>query len=307
MNQIVVAALYQFVSLPDYKDLKPPLLDILHKEQVKGTLLLAQEGINGTVAGPRRGIEALKTFLAQDGRFENLEYKESFTDQQPFLRTKVRLKKEIVTLGVAGTDPTHKVGTYVDPENWNALLEDPETIVIDCRNKYEFEVGTFQKALNPETDSFREFPTFVAQKMDPQKDKKIVMFCTGGIRCEKASSYMLEQGFENVYHLKGGILNYLEKVPEHESLWNGQCFVFDDRVTVGHGVEVGDYDQCHACRFPITAQEKEDPKYVKGVSCPRCLDTQSEKNKHRAQERQKQIDLAKARGHSHLGSDTKAF
>tara|TARA_A100000171_G_C2125639_1_gene143346 strand:+ start:1064 stop:1978 length:915 start_codon:yes stop_codon:yes gene_type:complete len=302
MNQIVVAALYQFVSLPDYKVLRDSLYDLLSSYKIKGTLLVAHEGINGTVAGSRSGIDALVAFLEKDGRFNNLEYKESFASEQPFLRTKVRLKKEIVTLGVPGTDPNKKVGTYVDPENWNALLEDPETVVIDCRNTYEYEIGTFKKALNPGTDSFREFPEYVKKNFDPEKDKKVVMFCTGGIRCEKASSYMLEQGFENVYHLKGGILKYLEEMPEEKSLWNGQCFVFDDRVSVGHGVREGDYDQCHACRFPITEEKKKSDKYVPGVSCPRCFETQSEKNRRRAEERQKQIDLAKSRGQVHLGS-----
>ena len=303
MDKIVVAALYQFVSLPDYKTLRDSLLSLLLKHKVKGTLLVAEEGLNGTVAGSREGIDALQDFLKKEGRFNAMEYKESLAEKQPFLRTKVRLKKEIVTLGVGGISPHKKVGTYVDPENWNALLEDPETVVIDCRNNYEYEIGTFHKALNPETNSFREFPDFVAKNMDPKKDKKVVMFCTGGIRCEKASSYMLEQGFENVYHLKGGILKYLEDVSENKSLWNGQCFVFDDRVSVGHGVKVGSYDQCHACRFPLTQEEKKDVKYVKGVSCPRCADTQSAKNRHRAEERQKQIELAKARGSVHLGSE----
>lgn len=303
MDQIVVAALYQFVSLPDYKDLQPSLKNLLLKHEVKGTLLLAEEGINGTIAGTREGIDALQHFLKEDGRFNGLEYKESFTSEQPFLRTKVRLKKEIVTLGVEKIDPNKKVGTYVEADEWNKLLKDPETVVIDCRNQYEYEIGTFQGAINPETDSFREFPDFVKKTLDPQKNKKVVMFCTGGIRCEKASSYMLEEGFDEVYHLKGGILKYLENVPEEKSLWDGQCFVFDDRVSVGHGVEVGEYDQCHACRFPITETEKQSPKYVRGVSCPRCFDTQTEKNKRRAQERQKQIDLARNRGEAHLGAD----
>lgn len=303
MTQVVVAALYQFVSLPDYKDLQAPLKNLFAKHGIKGTLLLAEEGLNGTVAGTRAGIDALQDYLHQDGRFNNLEYKESLTTKQPFLRAKVRLKKEIVTLGVDSVDPNKKVGTYVEPREWNTLLQDPETVVIDCRNDYEYEIGTFHRALNPKTESFREFPDFVKKNMDPQKNKKVVMFCTGGIRCEKASSYMLEAGFEEVYHLKGGILNYLETMPPEKSLWDGQCFVFDDRVSVGHGVEVGDYDQCHACRFPITQEEKKSPKYTRGVSCPRCYDQQTKKNRCRAEERQKQIDLAKKRGGCHLGAE----
>src|SRR3990167_3390464 len=209
MEQYVVAALYKFVNLPDYKDLQKPLLDLCRLQGVKGTLLLAEEGINGTIAGPRAGIDAVKAFLEEDGRFEGWEYKESHADKMPFFRVRIRLKKEIVTLGVPGTNPNKVVGTYVEPEQWNELLKDPEVVVIDTRNKYETSVGTFENAIDPGTDCFRQFPEYVKNNLDPKKHKKVAMFCTGGIRCEKASSYMLDQGFENVYHLKGGILRYL--------------------------------------------------------------------------------------------------
>ena len=299
-HPIVVAALYQFVSLPDYEDLRAPLQTLMNEEGVKGSLLIAQEGINGTVAGTRGGIDALKAYLARDGRFTNLEYKESFADEQPFLRAKVRLKKEIVTLGVEGIDPNKKVGTYVAAKDWNALMADPHVTLIDVRNDYEVEIGTFQGALNPKTETFRAFPDFVKATLDPAKQKKIAMVCTGGIRCEKASAYMLEQGFEEVYHLKGGILRYLEDVPQEESTWEGSCFVFDNRVSVSHGLALGEHTQCHGCRHPLSAADRQDGAYVEGISCPYCADKEGI-NRARAKERQKQMALAKTRGVRHLG------
>ena len=251
MNQLVVAALYQFVELSDYRTIRAPLLDTCMRHGLRGTLLLAEEGINGTIAGTREGIDAVKQWLDADGRFERLEYKESLMDAQgvPFYRMKVKLKKEIVTMDVPGISPKMKVGRYVMPEDWNALINDPETITIDTRNDYEYEVGTFKGAINPETKTFREFPEWVADNLDPKKHKKVAMFCTGGIRCEKSTSYLLERGFEEVYHLKGGVLNYFEQVPHTESTWEGECFVFDNRVTVNHQLEPGVFDQCHACRI----------------------------------------------------------
>lgn len=271
--------------------------------QVKGTLLLAQEGINGTIAGPRAGIDKVLAWLKSDPRLAELDYKESYTDKHPFYRTKIKLKKEIVTMGVEGIDPLKVVGTYVQPKDWNELISDPDVFVVDTRNDYEYQVGTFEHAVNPHTTTFREFPDYVKENMDPAKHKKVAMFCTGGIRCEKSTAYMKEQGFEEVYHLHGGILKYLEDVPEEETLWKGECFVFDDRVTVNHKLEKGGYDQCHACRLPITEEDKASEHYQAGVSCPHCINQVSEAQRQRFAEREKQIQLAKERGEVHLGGD----
>ena len=256
VSRIIVAALYKFADLPDYKTMQPGLLELCIKHGLKGTLLLAEEGINGTVAGSRAGIDALMAYLHADPRFAGIEHKESTADTMPFYRMKVRLKKEIVTLGVQGINPNKKVGTYVAPEDWNALIADPDVIVVDTRNDYEYGIGTFKGAVDPQTKTFREFPQYVKNNLDPARHKKVAMFCTGGIRCEKASSFMLEQGFEEVYHLQGGILKYLEKVLATESLWQGECFVFDQRVAVGHGLELGNHELCHACRHPVSPDDK---------------------------------------------------
>ena len=299
---IVVAAMYKFVSLPDFKEIREPLLDFCKENDIKGTLLLAHEGVNGTVSGSREGIDALLGYLRADERLVDIEHKESYYEEQPFYRMKVKLKKEIVTMGVEDIDPNDIVGTYVEPKDWNALISDPDVVVIDTRNKYEYEIGTFEHAIDPETDTFREFPAYAKENLDPAKNKKVAMFCTGGIRCEKSTAYMKQQGFEEVYHLKGGILKYLEDVPKEESLWKGECFVFDNRVAVNHDLEKGQYDQCHACRFPITEEEKLSEHYIEGVSCPRCYDKQTEKQRARFEERQKQIRLAKERDESHIGA-----
>ena len=296
-----VAALYHFTRLADYEQLKAPLQDMCDLLGIKGTLLLAYEGINGTVAGTDKAISALLEYLRADPRLAALEHKESRSEDMPFYRMKVRLKREIVTMGVDGVDPNEVVGTYVDPKDWNALITDPDVILIDTRNDYEVEIGTFKGALNPDTQTFREFPQWVEDNRENLKKPKVAMFCTGGIRCEKASSFMKQNGFDDVYHLKGGILKYLETQPEKESLWEGDCFVFDQRVAVKHGLEESDYDQCYACRYPITGKEKKSPLYVKGVSCPRCHDTMNEDQRTRFAERQKQIALAKVRGEEHLG------
>lgn len=296
---IVVAALYKFVTLEDFNELRQPLLDVMLANGVKGTLLLAHEGINGTVSATREGIDGLLDWLRQDPRLADVDHKESYCDEQPFYRTKVKLKKEIVTLGVPGVDPNLKVGTYVEPKDWNALISDPEVLLIDTRNDYEVSIGTFEGAVDPKTTTFREFPDYIRANFDPARHKKVAMFCTGGIRCEKASSYMLGEGFEEVYHLKGGILKYLEEVPQEQTLWRGDCFVFDNRVTVRHDLSEGEYDQCHACRAPVSIEDRASEHYAPGVSCPHCWDSLPEKTRHAARERQKQIDLAKARNQPH--------
>lgn len=309
MPQYLTAALYKFVSLPDYKALQAPILAACESNNIKGTLLLAEEGINGTIAGWPKDIHNVLDFLRTNPLFENrfadLEHKESFAAEHPFYRMKVRLKKEIVTLGVAGISPTKQVGTYVKPEDWNALISDPDIILIDTRNDYEVDIGTFKGAIDPKTTTFREFPEYVANHFDKTKHKKIAMFCTGGIRCEKASSYMMEQGFEEVYHLQGGILKYLETMPEEQSLWQGECFVFDQRVAVKHNLEVGEYDQCYACRHPLSPDELQSPQYTPGISCPYCYDKLSSEKRASLTERQKQVILAKQRGEMHIGEKQK--
>jgi UPF0176 protein len=296
-----VAALYHFTSLLDYKNLKSPLSDMCELLEIKGTILLASEGINGTVAGTDIAVIQLIEYLRKDKRLKNLEYKLSKSREMPFYRMKVRLKKEIVTMGVAGVDPNRVVGTYVEPKNWNNLINDPDVILIDTRNDYEVEIGSFKGAINPDTSNFREFPAWVQDNREKLENKKIAMFCTGGIRCEKASSYMKENGFNDVYHLKGGILKYLETQPQKESLWEGDCFVFDQRVAVKHALKESDYDQCFACRYPITIEDKNSPKYTKGISCPKCHDSLTKEKQESFAERQKQINLSKLRGETHIG------
>lgn len=296
----VVAALYKFVALPDYVALRDALYQHLVLNKVKGTLLLAEEGINGTICGTREGIDAVRQWLDADGRFGGLSYKESFADEPAFYRTKVKLKTEIVTMGVPGVNPQHIVGTYVKGDDWNRLIEDPDTILIDTRNDYEVAIGTFKNAVNPNTTSFREFPQWAADNLDKTKHKKVAMFCTGGIRCEKSTAYLKEQGFDEVYHLDGGILKYLEEMPEDNSLWQGECFVFDQRVAVKHGLEQGSYDQCYACRMPLSQVDMQSDKYMKGISCPHCHDQLSDEQKASFAERQKQIELAKQRGEQHI-------
>ena len=305
MNNITVCALYKFVRLENFEEIKTPLLNVMEKNDVKGTLLLALEGINGTIAGSKTGIDNVLAFINADERLTGVSFKCSYHQENPFQRTKVKLKKEIVTMGVEGIDPNLTVGTYVKPKDWNALISDPEVLLIDTRNDYEVEIGTFENAVNPNTETFREFPEYVAKNLDKTKHKKVAMFCTGGIRCEKSTAYLKEQGFEDVYHLEGGVLKYLEEVPEQDTMWQGECFVFDGRVAVNHDLERGQYDQCFACRYPITEEEKTSEHYVKGVSCHRCHDKYSDEQRSRFQEREKQINLAKARGEAHIGGDIK--
>ncbi len=302
-SKIVVCALYHFVSLDDYEILEKPLLDIMLKNCVKGTLLLASEGINGTIAGDRVGIDAVLKWLKSDPRLLGLDHKESYDDNYPFYRSKVKLKKEIVTMGVEGIDPNRKAGTHISPREWNALITDPEVLLIDTRNDYEVEIGSFKNAINPNTTSFREFPKYVEKNLDPNKHKKVAMYCTGGIRCEKSTAYLKDKGFNEVYHLQGGILKYLEEVSQEDSMWQGECFVFDNRVAVNHALEKGNYDQCHACRLPITQEDKKSEYYQKGVSCPRCSHKLNDEQKVAFKERQKQIELAASRGEEHLGSE----
>ncbi|EGG94053.1 Rhodanese-like domain protein [gamma proteobacterium IMCC1989] len=301
-HPIVVAALYQFVRLPDYEALREPLLNKCSEEGIMGTLLLAAEGINGTIAGDRSSVDRLLAYLKEDERFSAIEHKESYYAEMPFYRMKVKLKREIVTMGVEGIDPNHIVGTYVEPKDWNDIISDPDVTVVDTRNYYEYAIGSFKGAEDPKTTTFREFPEYVEKNLDPSKNKKVAMFCTGGIRCEKSTAYLKEQGFDEVYHLKGGILKYLEDVPKEDSLWEGECFVFDNRVAVDHDLEKGSYDQCHGCRHPITEEDKLSEHYLAGISCPRCYDHQTPEQKQRFTERQKQIQLAKKRNQQHIGS-----
>ena len=300
--QYVTCALYKFVALPNYGSIRHPLLSVMTDNNVFGTLLLAAEGINGTISGRREDIDAVLSWLDQQPGLENIDTKESFDDEIPFYRSKVKLKKEIVTMGVEGIDPKQVVGTYVKPSDWNALISDPEVVLVDTRNDYEVEIGTFENAIDPKTKSFRDFPEWAKNNLDRNKHKKVAMFCTGGIRCEKSTAYMKEQGFEEVYHLEGGILKYLEDVPKEQTLWQGECFVFDNRVAVDHDLKRGSYDQCHACRMPITEQEKALDTYAEGLSCLHCYGTVSDDQKQRFAQRQKQIELAKARGEEHIGN-----
>jgi len=285
---LVVATFYKFVQLLDAAEKQSPLLLQCQSQGVKGTILLAEEGINGTIAGSRAAIDVVLSFLRSDPRLADLEHKESFAAVQPFDRIKVRLKAEIVTIGVPEADPNAQVGTYIDPHDWNAVISDPDVIVIDTRNEYEVSIGSFQGADNPHTRSFRQFPDYVRTHLDPAKQKKVALFCTGGIRCEKASAFMLAQGFETVYHLKGGILKYLEEVPTDESLWQGECFVFDQRVAVQHGLEAGTHEMCRSCGHPISEADKASPAYEDGIACPYCIDRLTEDKRSRQATRHQQ-------------------
>lgn len=308
MSNFTIAALYKFVELPDYQAMREPLQAFCEQHEVKGTLLLALEGINGTIAGPREGIDAVLTYLRNDPRLATLEHKESWSeDCEPFHRMRVRLKKEIVTMGQPNVNGQN-AGTYVKPEDWNALISDPDVVLIDTRNDYEVDIGTFRGAVNPETVTFREFPQWVqaqAQEgglLDKTRKKKVAMFCTGGIRCEKSTAYMKSQGYDEVYHLEGGILKYLETIPAPQSLWDGECFVFDERVSVGHGLVPGPYIQCRACRHPLSDEDRASAHYVRGESCPHCWDKITQEQRERFRERQRQVDLAEQRDEEHIGA-----
>ncbi|MES2541150.1 MAG: rhodanese-related sulfurtransferase [Pseudomonadota bacterium] len=298
---LTIAALYHFTRFPDPAALKPGLLQVCAAHGVKGSLLLAPEGINGTIAGPRDGIRSVLAAIRALPGCDGLEWKESFAQSMPFGRMKVRLKREIVTMGQPDVDPLARVGNYVAPSEWNALISDPETVVIDTRNDYEVAIGTFQGAVDPGTKAFGEFPEWWQDNRERFAGKRIAMFCTGGIRCEKSTNYLLGQGVNQVFHLKGGILKYLEEVPQEASLWQGQCFVFDDRVSVGHGLVPGGLKVCGACRRPVTAADQADPVYEDGVCCPACVDEYSPDDRNRFRERHRQMMLAAKRGTQHLG------
>lgn len=287
----VVAALYQFHPVANPAGLQQQLLDLLNSLNICGTLIVAGEGINGTVAGSRAAIDQMHQYLLDSG-FTNMEYKESSSSEKPFRKTKVKLKKEIVTLGVE-VQPRSQVGHYLNPEEWHDFIQQDDVILIDTRNDYEYKAGTFKNAIDPQTESFREFPDYVEKNLSDAKDKKIAMFCTGGIRCEKSTSLLLQQGFKEVYHLKGGILNYLEQIPAEQSLWEGECFVFDNRTGVTHGVQEGESVKCHACGWPLSPEEVELPSYELGVSCVYCIDKTTEQQKSGFRMRQSQLTKAK--------------
>ncbi len=308
-HPFLTAALYKFVALDNFEVLQQPLIEVCERNQVKGTLLLAQEGINGTIAGPEEGVRQVLAYLRQDRRLADLPHKESWASKEPFYRLKVRLKKEIVTLGVPGVSPTKTVGQYVTPQDWNALIQDPDVVLIDTRNDYEYTIGTFKGAIDPKVKSFSQLPDWVAQQEQAggvlhktDKKPKVAMFCTGGIRCEKSTSYMKSLGYDEVYHLEGGILKYLETVPPEQSLWEGQCFVFDERVSVGHALQEGGLHLCRSCRYPLTPQDLASDKFADGIACPHCHDRLTDDQRTRFAERQKQMALAKARGQRHVGA-----
>ncbi len=296
-----VAALYHFTRFDDIAAIQAPLLTLCKERGIMGTLLLAREGINGTIAGDRAGIDAVLAHIRALPGCADLEHKESHASQPPFHRMKVRLKKEIVTMGQPDVDPTAAVGNYVAPEDWNELIQSPDVAVIDTRNDYEVAIGTFDGAIDPQTKSFGEFPAWWAENKDRFHNKRIAMFCTGGIRCEKSTNFLLGEGVEDVYHLKGGILKYLEDVPKDDSTWDGECFVFDSRVSVGHGLEEGPHILCYACRRPLLPQDRNRPEFEEGVACHQCASETTEDDKDRFRERQKQIALAKKRGTHHIG------
>jgi UPF0176 protein len=285
---IVVAALYRFVAFDDYRERQQPLRERMESLGIRGSLLIAREGINGTIAGSREAIDSMLDYLRQDSRFADTDVKESYCQQMPFKRTRVRLKKEIVTMGVPRIDPREAVGTYVNPQDWNDLIADPDVTLIDTRNDYEVAIGSFPGAINPQTHSFREFPQYVAEQLDPVRHRKVAMYCTGGIRCEKSTALLKQRGFSEVYHLRGGILKYLEVIPAAESRWQGECFVFDRRVSVGPGLKPGEHEMCFACGWPVTKADQQHADYQPGVHCPRCVATLTPTQKERFAERQRQ-------------------
>ncbi len=299
---VVVAALYKFTRFDDPQALRAPMLEVCCAAGVLGTLLLAHEGINGTIAGSRAGIDRVLAYLRGLEGLADLEHKESFAGTNPFYRMKVRLKTEIVTMGVPGVDPNEMVGEYVEPGDWNDLIGRDDVVLIDTRNDYEVAIGTFEGAVDPQTVSFRDFPEWFRRHRGEFGKPKVAMFCTGGIRCEKATAFVKAEGIEEVFHLKGGILKYLETVPEAESTWHGECFVFDQRVSVTHGLAPGSLDMCHACRWPLCDDDKASAKYEPGVSCPRCFDATSAEQKARYRARQEQVERAEARGEQHIGA-----
>jgi len=303
---MLVAALYRFTRFEDVANLRVPLERLCREQGVRGTLLLAPEGINGTIAGTPEGIVSVLDHIRALPDCADLDVKLSSASAMPFHRLKVRLKKEIVTMGQPGIDPRGSAGTYVEPQDWNALIRDPDTIVIDTRNDYEVAVGTFEGAIDPKTASFRDFPEWFRQQRETLlgagRPPKVAMFCTGGIRCEKSTAFLKQEGVEEVYHLKGGILKYLETVPEEQSLWRGECFVFDQRVTIGHGLVEGTHTLCHACRRPVDAEDHGSPLYEAGVSCPACHSERTEQQRASYRERHRQEAIALSQGRAHIGA-----
>ena len=306
-----VAALYKFSEIENPLEVQISLKKILKKLSIFGTILVGSEGINGTIAAKNeKHLNKALIYLKNLKGFNDLDIKFSDSKKNPFIRLKIKLKQEIVTIGDKSIDPTKSVGEYVNPEDWNSLLEEENILLIDTRNDYENSIGSFKDAINPKTQKFRDFPKWLKDQdftHEDKNNKKVAMFCTGGIRCEKASSLMKNEGFKKVYHLKGGILKYFESVSKEKSLWNGECFVFDDRVSVKHDLSVGDYDMCHGCRMPITETDKTSQKYIQGVSCPNCYDQTTEEQKSRYMSRQKQVDLAKQRNQKHIGPKEEVF
>ena len=302
MPRYLIAALYKFAPLTADAALQGQIKSMCEAHDVFGTLLLASEGINGTIAGPQAGVETVLAYLRGLPGLADLEHKESWAEDQPFLRMKVRLKKEIVTMGVPGTDPTRIVGTYVEPEDWNDLITAEDVVTIDTRNDYEVRIGQFEGAIDPETVNFREFPDWFRKFRQGRPNARIAMYCTGGIRCEKATAFVKAEGIEDVFHLKGGILKYLETVPEDDSLWRGECFVFDRRVAVKHGLQAGSYTLCHACREPLGPEDLKSGLFIAGQQCPHCADRYSEVDRARFAERERQEQLAAARGVRHIGA-----
>ena len=302
-NLFQVATFYKFHDLLNLENLQSSFQDFLSQQKIKGTILLASEGINGTVAGTSPAIEALKEFLAHQNLLSPSDFKTSFSKKEPFPRLKVKIKDEIVSIGNNLANPQKIVGEYIKPEDWNKFISQDNVLIIDARNIYEHSIGSFQNAIQPGTTNFREFPDWVdkLENSPDSKDQQIAMFCTGGIRCEKASSLMKAKGFKNVHHLKGGILSYMEMVDESESLWEGECFVFDDRVALNHQLEIGSFDMCHGCRMPITESDKLSEEYQRGISCSKCFNTKTVDQKKRYADRIKQIDLAKQRNQKHIG------
>jgi UPF0176 protein len=300
-SRLLVAAFYAFTPLDDERreTLLTRLPSLASEGDVLGSVLIAHEGVNGTISGPESGVDAVLKHLRASlnlgiDHYARLEVKRSWTNKPVFRRFKARRKKEIVTIGVDSVDPRTSVGTYVEADDWNALVDDPDTLVIDTRNSYETAIGTFEGAIDPSTESFRDFPQWAESTLRPlieqKSSKRIAMFCTGGIRCEKASSYLQQQGFGEVHHLRGGILKYLEQVPETESRWRGECFVFDQRVALNHQLEPGEHSLCHACGLPVSAQQRELPSYIKGVQCVHCVDRFTDADRERFAMRQRQID-----------------
>jgi UPF0176 protein len=302
---VQVAAFYCFAAMAELPPLRVALQELAAAGQVRGTILLAEEGVNGTISGPEAGVQAVLARLRVVPGLQGLEAKLSWADQQAFHRLKVRLKREIVTMGCPTVKPADAVGSYVPPQKWDALIRDPGTLVIDTRNAYEVAVGSFEGAIDPGTASFREFPEWVERELRPlvaeRQPKAIAMFCTGGIRCEKSTAYLLQQGFEGVHHLQGGILKYLEEMPEQGSSWQGECFVFDQRVSLNHRLEPGSYALCHACGLPVSPDDQALPSYVRGVSCCHCLERFSDADRERFAERQRQMEWARRRGEQHIG------